>query len=104
MSDTWSKRVTGLKGWVKENATNSEGQIDTASVISRVREAVAKVDREVDAEAIVTRVKEGVAKAETAIDREKVKQWIDDVDGETVKGWAANAKRRAAELKGGASR
>ncbi len=100
MSDTWSKRVQELKGWVKENATDNEGQIDTGAVISRVREAVAKVDHEVDADAVVARVKATVAKADAAIDTEKVKQWIDDVDAAKLKGWAAEAKRRAAELKG----
>ena len=104
MSDIWSKRVNTLKGWVKKNATDGEGQIDTGAVMSRVREAVARVDHEVDAGAIVARVKETVANAEGATATEKVKKWVDDVDPKTLKGWAAEAKRRAEQLRGGDAR
>lgn len=99
MSESWSSRVNSLKGWVKENSTNSEGQIDSAVVMSRVRQVVAKVDQEVDTDAVKARLKETVVKAEGAIDSGKLKQWLNDVDAEKVKGWAAEAKSRASKTR-----
>lgn len=99
MNDSWGGKVDELKRWVRENASDAEGKVDTDAVLTRIRETVSGIDRDVDTDAVVSRVKETVAKAEGAIDTDKLRQWIDDVDAEKLKGWAAEARERAAKLR-----
>lgn len=96
MSDSWNNKVDEMKSRLKAALAHAEGDIETDALVARMREAVGKVGSDVDAEALVSRVKEAAGKAEGKVDAAKLRQWIDDVDAEKVKGWLGEARTMTA--------
>ncbi len=96
MSDSWSGKFNDIKSRIQDAVGNSEGEIDVDSVVGRVRETVGKAGSDLDADALVARFKETVSKTEGTVPAEKIRQWIDDVDQEKLKGWLDEAKGTAA--------
>lgn len=96
MSDSWSGRVDDIKARIKDAVGNAEGDIDVDTVMTRIRESVGKAGSDVDADALVARVKDAVGKAEGTVDAGKIRQWIEDVDKDKLKGWLDEARSKTA--------
>jgi uncharacterized protein YjbJ (UPF0337 family) len=96
MSDSWSRKVHGITSRVRDAVAGADGEVDVDTLIARARETVANASGDVDREALLARLKAAAGKAGDAVDVDKLKQALDEVDREKVKGWVDEAKTLSA--------
>ena len=96
MSDSRSGKFDEFTSQIKDAMTDAEGNVDTEGMMNRIRNEAGKAGIDVDAGAILVRVKTVVGQAEEKVDADKLRQWIGEVDRDTLKSWLDDAKTMSA--------
>jgi uncharacterized protein YjbJ (UPF0337 family) len=87
MSDSESRKLDELTSRIKVAVASAESHLDVERLLHRMREAVGKVGSSIDTDAITGRFNETAGQAEGKYDAGKLRQWVADVDRDTLKVW-----------------
>ena len=95
MSDSESSKLDEVISRIKDVAASAESHLD-AEGLHRIQESIGKAGSTIDTEAIMGRFKDVFNQAEGKIEVSKLRQWVADVDRDTLKGWLDEAQQLGA--------
>jgi uncharacterized protein YjbJ (UPF0337 family) len=92
MSDSENSKLDDVMSRIKDVAASAESHLDAEGLLHRIRESIGKAGSTIDTEAILGRFKDVSGQAEGKIEASKLRQWVADIDRDTVKGWLEEAQ------------
>jgi uncharacterized protein YjbJ (UPF0337 family) len=92
MSDSENSNLDEVMSRIKDVAASAESHMDSEGLLHRIRESLGKAGSTIDTDAILGRFKEVSGQAEGKIEASKLRQWVADIDRDTVKGWLEEAQ------------